>query len=51
MGTDERKIIDILAHRRGDSRRDICQMYTMMYKEDLRQRVKLELTKNLEVVR
>lgn len=48
MGTDERKIIDILAHRRGESRRDICQMYTMMYKEDLRQRVKLELTKNLE---
>ncbi|KAH9331326.1 hypothetical protein KI387_003434, partial [Taxus chinensis] len=47
-GTDERKIIDIVAHRKAENRRDICEMYSMMYKEDLRQRVKLELTKNVE---
>eukprot|EP01018_Ginkgo_biloba_P024422 Gb_13292 [translate_table: standard] len=48
MGTDERKIIDIFAHRRAEHRQEICQMYYMMYKEDLKQRVKLELTRKLE---
>lgn len=47
-GTDERKIIDILAHRRAENRRDICQMFSLMYKEDLKQRVKLELSRKLE---
>lgn len=48
VGTDERKIIDILAHRRAENRREICHMFSLMYKEDLKQRVKLELSRKLE---
>ncbi|GLJ18221.1 hypothetical protein SUGI_0322330 [Cryptomeria japonica] len=47
-GTDERKVIEILAHRKGENRKDICHTYVMLYKEDLKQRMRLELTKDLE---
>ena len=35
-GTDERKVIEIIEHRKEENRRDICHIYITMYNEDLK---------------
>ena len=49
-GTDEKAIIDVLAHRTASQRTKIRQAYVELYKEDLIKRLESELSGDFEVI-